>query len=34
MAPADLTQMLPLLLGMLGMGAIRMTEKLNGVAAK
>jgi roadblock/LC7 domain-containing protein len=34
MAPADLTQMLPILLGMLGMSAIRMGEKINGVAAK
>ena len=34
MAPADLTQMLPLLLGMLGMGGLRTYEKLNGVAAK
>lgn len=33
-APADLTQMLPLLMGMLGMGALRTYEKLNGVAAK
>ena len=32
--PADLTQMLPLLMGMLGMGALRTYEKLNGVAAK
>jgi hypothetical protein len=34
LAPADLTQMLPLLMGMLGMGALRTYEKLNGVAAK
>lgn len=33
-SPADLTQMLPLLMGMLGMGALRTYEKLNGVAAK
>ena len=32
--PADLSQMLPLLLGMLGMGGLRTYEKLNGVAAK
>ena len=32
--PADLTQMLPLLMGLLGMGALRTYEKLNGVAAK
>jgi len=29
--PADLTQMLPLLMGMLGMGALRTYERLNGV---
>ena len=33
-APADLSQMLPLLMGLLGMGALRTFEKLNGVAAK
>ena len=33
-APADLTQMLPLLLGLLGMGALRTYEKTQGVAAK
>ena len=33
-APADLTQMLPLLMGMLGMGALRTYEKTQGVAAK
>jgi len=33
-APADLTQMLPLLLGMLGLGSLRTVEKINGVAAK
>lgn len=33
-APADITQMLPLLAGMLGMGALRSYEKINGVAAK
>ena len=31
-APADLTQMLPLLLGMLGMGALRTYEKTQGVS--
>jgi len=31
--PADLTEMLPLLMGMLGMGGLRTVEKLNGVAA-
>lgn len=30
-APADLSQMLPLLMGMLGMGAMRTVEKLNGI---
>lgn len=33
-AQADLTHMLPLLLGMLGMGGLRTYEKLNNVAAK
>ena len=33
-APADLTQMLPLLMGLLGMGALRTYEKTQGVAAK
>jgi hypothetical protein len=33
-SPADLTQMLPLLMGMLGMGALRTYEKTQGVAAK
>lgn len=32
--PADLSQMMPLLLGMLGMGALRTYEKTQGVAAK
>jgi hypothetical protein len=32
--PADLTEMLPLLMGMLGMGGLRTMEKINGVAAK
>jgi len=32
--PADLTQMLPLLMGLLGMGALRTYEKTKGVAAK
>ena len=31
-SPADLTQMLPLLMGMLGMGALRTYEKTQGVA--
>ena len=32
--PADLSQMLPLLLGMLGLGGLRTVEKIQGVAAK
>ena len=32
-APADLTEMLPVLMGMLGLGGYRTIEKLNGVAA-
>jgi Holin of 3TMs, for gene-transfer release len=32
LAPADLSQMLPLLMGMLGMGALRTYEKTQGVA--
>ena len=31
---ADLTEMMPLLLGMLGLGALRTVEKINNVAAK
>jgi Holin of 3TMs, for gene-transfer release len=31
-SPADLSEMLPLLLGMLGLGALRTTEKIKGVA--
>ena len=30
---ADLTQMMPLLMGLLGMGTLRTVEKINGVAA-
>jgi hypothetical protein len=33
-APANLTEMMPLLMGLLGMGTLRTVEKLNGVAAK
>jgi hypothetical protein len=33
-SPADITQMLPLLLGMLGLGSLRTMEKMQGVAAK
>lgn len=34
LAPADLTEMLPVLLGMLGLGGLRTWEKVKGVAAK
>jgi len=34
LSPADLTEMLPLLFGLLGMGTLRTFEKINGVAAK
>lgn len=33
-APADLSEMFPILLGMLGLGGLRSIEKINGVAAK
>jgi hypothetical protein len=32
LAPADLTEMMPVLMGMLGLGALRTVEKLNGKA--
>lgn len=32
LAPADLNEMLPVLMGMLGLGALRTTEKIKGVA--
>ena len=32
LSPADLSEMMPLLLGMLGLGGFRTIEKLNGVA--
>lgn len=32
--PADLSEMMPLLLGMLGLGSLRTVEKINNVAAK
>lgn len=32
--PADLSEMLPILMGMLGLGALRTVEKVQGVAAK
>jgi len=34
LAPADLTEMLPILMGMLGLGGLRTIEKLSGRAAK
>ena len=34
LAPADLTEMLPLLFGLLGLGTLRTIEKINKVAAK
>jgi hypothetical protein len=34
LAPANLTEMLPVLMGMLGLGGLRTIEKINGVAAK
>jgi hypothetical protein len=32
--PADISEMLPVLMGMLGLGGFRTFEKINGVAAK
>lgn len=32
--PADLSEMMPILMGMLGMGGLRTFEKMKGVAAK
>lgn len=34
LAPADLSEMMPVLIGMLGVGGLRTIEKINGVAAK
>lgn len=34
LAPADLGEMMPVLLGMLGLGGLRTVEKIQGVAAK
>ena len=31
--PADISEMMPILLGMLGLGGLRTAEKINGVAA-
>jgi hypothetical protein len=33
-SPADLSEMMPLLLGLLGLGTLRTVEKIQGVAAK
>lgn len=34
LAPADIGEMMPVLMGMLGIGGLRTIEKINGVAAK
>jgi len=34
MRPADISEMMPILLGMLGLGGLRTVEKINNVAAK
>lgn len=34
LSPANLSEMMPLLLGMLGLGGLRTIEKIQGVAAK
>lgn len=34
MEPADISEMLPILIGMLGLGGLRTAEKINGVAAR
>lgn len=34
LAPANLTEMLPILMGLLGLGGLRTLEKVQGVAAK
>jgi hypothetical protein len=34
LSPADLTEMMPLLIGMLGLGGYRTIEKIRGVASK
>jgi len=33
MQPADISEMMPVLLGMLGLGGLRTVERINGVAA-
>lgn len=34
LSPADLSEMMPILLGMIGLGGLRTVEKINGVASK
>ena len=34
LTPANLTEMMPILMGMLGLGGLRTIEKINGVASK
>jgi hypothetical protein len=34
MSPADISEMMPILLGMLGLGGLRTAEKISGVASK
>lgn len=34
MSPADIGEMMPILMGMLGLGGLRTMEKINGVASK
>ena len=34
LSPADITEMLPILMGMLGLGGLRTVEKINGVAGR
>lgn len=34
LAPADIGEMMPVLLGMLGLGGLRTAEKINGVASR
>ena len=34
LSPADISEMMPILMGMLGLGGLRTLEKINGVAAK
>jgi len=34
LSPANLTEMMPVMLGMLGLGGLRTVEKIKGVAAK